>query len=267
MSIAPFMQLYVSDYLGDTQHLTTEQHGAYLLLLMAMWRNGGFLPNDEKKLARIARVSLRRWHIVAVDIMDFFDTDGGDISQKRLVEEYQKVLSISEKRSHVGSRGGSAKALKNNKRGVANAKQLHKHSHIPDIIEEKIETKVSTKKASADVILEILAEVLDTPHSQAVLDYRRTAKKPLTEHSARLLVGKLQECRSPNDAADEMILRGWTSVSQSWLDKGNPPSTAPPKSAFRQHQDACRAAIDKEIDRIDGNEHSGKIIDLWATTG
>lgn len=133
MSSPPFMQLYPADYLGDTQHLTTEQHGAYLLLLMTMWRLGGSLPNDPVKLARIARVSPRRWHLVAPEVMAFFDVEGDTVTQKRLVEEYQKALSISEKRSASGKRGGDAKALKNHDATVANAKQLPKHSQISDI--------------------------------------------------------------------------------------------------------------------------------------
>lgn len=132
MSAAPFMQFYVADYLGDTQHLTTEQHGAYLLLLMAMWRTEGKLPNDAGKLARIARVGLRRWHVVAKEVMPFFEIDGDFITQKRLVEERKKAVSISEKRSASGKLGGRAKSLKNNDTDLANAKQMHKHSQISE---------------------------------------------------------------------------------------------------------------------------------------
>lgn len=146
MTNAPFMQLYVADYLADTQHLTTEQHGAYLLLLMTMWRNAGSLPNDEKKLARIAHVSLKRWHIIAGDVMAFFDISDGRITQKRLSEELQKAVSKSEKRKTSGSLGGKAKSLKNNEHGLANASVLLKHSSEPDIRNIKKDTNVSPKK-------------------------------------------------------------------------------------------------------------------------
>ena len=145
MNSTPFMQLYVADYLADTQHLTTEQHGAYLLLLMTMWRNAGSLPKDEKKLARIAHVSLKRWHIIAKDLMEFFDIEGDIITQKRLVEEFKKAVSKSEKRKISGSLGGRAKSLKNNTTSLANASEELKH--LSDIRTIKKDTYVSPKKA------------------------------------------------------------------------------------------------------------------------
>lgn len=146
MTNAPFMQLYVADYLADTQHLTTEQNGAYMLLLMTMWRNAGSLPNDEKKLARIARVTLKRWHIIADDVMEFFDIQGDIVTQKRLVEEFQKAVSKSEKRKTSGSLGGKAKSLKNNNVHLANASELPKHSSEPEPYILKKDTNVSQKK-------------------------------------------------------------------------------------------------------------------------
>ncbi|OWJ82730.1 YdaU family protein [Haematobacter massiliensis] len=139
MSATPFLQLYVGDYLADTLDLTTEQHGAYLLLLLTMWRHDARLPNDPAKLARIARVSPRRWHLIWGAIGHFFFVDGDKIGNKRLDREHQKAVSISEKRSVSGEKGGRAKALKTSNTPVANATDLPEHSQKsePDIKKEE----------------------------------------------------------------------------------------------------------------------------------
>lgn len=129
---APFMQLYVGDYLRDTQGLTTEGNGAYLLLLMAMWNGGGSLPNDARKLARFARCTPSRWAKISADIMPFFTVDGDHITQKRLRYELEKASEKSIKRAEVGSLGGKAKALKDKKPVLAKATDLPWHSPEPE---------------------------------------------------------------------------------------------------------------------------------------
>ncbi|MGE5566180.1 MAG: YdaU family protein [Parcubacteria group bacterium] len=132
------MQLYVADYLGDTRHLSTEQHGAYLLLLMAMWRAGGRLPNEAGKLARIVGLTKAKWLRMEADILAFFEPADGEITHGRIEKEMQKYSRISTERSEAGRRGGAAKALKNNKTTVANATDLPKQN--PAISEPESDT-------------------------------------------------------------------------------------------------------------------------------
>lgn len=131
MSERPFMQLYVSDFIGDTLHLSPEQVGAYLLLLMAMWNADGKLPNNEAKLARIARMSLKKWRAAAPDLMPFFEQEKDHISHGRLTKELQKSERQSQSRSAAGAKGYAAKALKSFNRPQANAQAGLKHSPEP----------------------------------------------------------------------------------------------------------------------------------------
>ena len=133
------MPLYVADYLGDTQHLTVEQHGAYMLLLMAMWRSGGRLPADAQKIARIVRMTPARWLKISDDIMAFFEVDGGEITQKRLAAEIEKASEKHQRRVSAGSKGGIAKSLKNKDEPHSNAKAMLCHSSEPESEEEKRE--------------------------------------------------------------------------------------------------------------------------------
>lgn len=141
MSARPYMKLFIADYLGDTMHLSTEEHGAYLLLLMAMWRGDGWLPNDPQKLARMARVSPRRWHLIAPTIMPFMVIEGDRVTQARLLREHQEASSISEKRSTAAKSGKIDKSLENNDAASAIAEQKQTYARrvpqpYPDISSE-----------------------------------------------------------------------------------------------------------------------------------
>lgn len=128
MSERPFMQLYVSDFVGDTLQLSTEQIGAYMLILMAMWNAGGSLPDDDAKLARVARLSLKKWRAISADLLTFFEREAGEIGHKRLTKELHKAQVKSEARAAAGARGGLATALKTKGHGAANASTLPRHS-------------------------------------------------------------------------------------------------------------------------------------------
>ncbi len=151
MSERPFMQLYVSDYLGDTRHLSCEQHGAYLLMLMTMWNAGGSLPNDDVKLSRIVCLSVKKWRSIKDDILAFFDVSEASISHNRLTNELRKSERKSELRASAGAAGGAAKSLKDKQSHLANAKVLPCHS--PDTRELKETPNGVSKKQSRSVRL------------------------------------------------------------------------------------------------------------------
>lgn len=147
---SPFMQLYVADYLGDTRHLTTEQHGAYLLLLMTMWRSDGVLSSDPSKLARIAGLTVAKWKRISDDILAFFTPCEGGLTQGRLAAELTIADEKSEKRSQSGRAGGRAKALKDKKLAVANAMPSPCHSPEPEPEPDKIDEPTVHCRPKAD---------------------------------------------------------------------------------------------------------------------
>jgi uncharacterized protein YdaU (DUF1376 family) len=103
----PWMPLYVGDYLGDTGHLTTGQHGAYLLLMMHYWRKGE-LPDDDRQLAKITKLPLKTWSDYRPVLLPFFH-DGW--KHKRIDAELERMVHVSEKRASAGKKGGLGSAL------------------------------------------------------------------------------------------------------------------------------------------------------------
>jgi uncharacterized protein YdaU (DUF1376 family) len=111
-----WMPLYIADYLGDTLHLTTEQHGAYLLLLMAAWKRGGHVPDDEAQLAQITRLADRWQTHASATVRAFFAQRDGMLWHDRVVDEIHKAEALVHKRSRAGAAGAAAKWHNDGKR-------------------------------------------------------------------------------------------------------------------------------------------------------
>ena len=71
-----WMPLYVGDYLRDTAHLSTSEHGAYFLMLMHAWTHGGELPGDGPRLCIITKMSAKDWRHSGDILMAFFQRHG-----------------------------------------------------------------------------------------------------------------------------------------------------------------------------------------------
>lgn len=91
MAEFPALPLWTDAYLSDTHpDLTLEEHGAYLLLLIASWRRPDCaLPNDDKWLCRFLGVHGNQWRKLRSAVLERFFTltEAGNWQQKRLRKE------------------------------------------------------------------------------------------------------------------------------------------------------------------------------------
>lgn len=117
MSKAPSMPVFPDALIGDTTDLSMEEFGAYCMILFVTWRNNGqALADDPVRMARVCRVSERRWtNELRPVLARFFDLTGGTWRQLRLEKEWDFVAKKTACQSDKGKKSAEAKAMKNNK--------------------------------------------------------------------------------------------------------------------------------------------------------
>jgi uncharacterized protein YdaU (DUF1376 family) len=181
MAEFPMLPFWTDAYLADTTHLTTTEHGTYLLLLIAMWRTKAKrLPNDDKLLARFARLTPTQWARIKPTIMPFFIDHGDEISQARLTDEADAVKRHSKKQSDKAK----ARWLKTNDsdNAVAMPEGMPEACSLPlPLSQDKKEVDKSTSKEAAPSGAgdRQAVAVVDTPAKSLPLSARYPPKSKL----------------------------------------------------------------------------------------
>ncbi len=129
MTKFPHLPLFVESYTSDAGHLTFEEHGMYLSLMMLMWKTPGCrIPNDMDWIRRRLRATEDEMITIDLIIDEFMHRTGNWITQKRLQKEYDYVQkSVDQKKNAAKSRwkkektkieSDKRKPLKNNETDV-----------------------------------------------------------------------------------------------------------------------------------------------------
>lgn len=108
MITSPAFQVYVQDFLLGTLDFTAEETGGYFLLLLHQW-DKGFIPNNEKKIKKLSKLSKKALPTV---LQKFVIGEDGNLRNLRLEIERDKQLLNREKAVQAGIKSGEVRKKK-----------------------------------------------------------------------------------------------------------------------------------------------------------
>lgn len=247
MTSLPYMQLYTSDYLADTAHLTTVEHGAYLLLLMNYWQRGKPLDNTDGRLAHVARLSAEEWKAVEPILAEFFTIQDNIWTQARIERDLDKIRQKSSKLAANGSIGGSKKQ--------ANAKQMPIYEE-----EEEDEEEDEDNKNTIDSLFDIFWNKYPRKTAKGAARKAWLVAKKKASYD-KIIIAAANYADDPNrDPAFTAHASTWLN-QERWLDGPLPPRKWSPEEIKaqelarakerdqKQREEAQRLILEEEQNR------------------
>ena len=123
-----FMPLYIGDYLAGTSRLTTELHGAYMLLIMDYWMNGA-PPDDDQVLASIVKMSPDAWSKARGVLEKFFSISDGCWNHKRIDHELTEATQRKAAAKAKAEKAAAARWPKDKNNAPSNAPSINQGEH------------------------------------------------------------------------------------------------------------------------------------------
>ena len=105
-----YVQFHIGDFLSGVMHMDGAEVGAYTMMLMAHYQAGEKgLPDDDKKLRSICKITTRSWAKVKDTVLEKFYLENGYWKHERVLSELQK---IADKKSQIAGPGRGNKTPK-----------------------------------------------------------------------------------------------------------------------------------------------------------
>jgi len=209
--------LYVNDFCSDgiVEAMTTEEVGAYFLLLCKAWLEDqvGTVPDDDKILARWSRLGPRQWEKCKPAVLAAFKKRAdGRWHQGRMQREYDNWLESKKKKQQAGSKGGSTTQAK-----------LRANGQAKSSISTSTSTSIASSNSSSgsDVDVDGASNLSFSENARANAN-RLAGLIPCSEPDARSLVAKVSVLWDDGTICDDAVEQAIESFSASEKRIGNP---------------------------------------------
>ncbi|HWW46293.1 MAG TPA: DUF1376 domain-containing protein [Xanthobacteraceae bacterium] len=193
----PWFPFYVGDYVKDTARLTTEAHGAYLLLMLDYWTRGAPPDNDEV-LATITKLPVKTWRTkVRPLLLDFFSVEDGKWTHRRIEEEIARSQEVATSNSEKARQAAQKRWAKN--------KPKESPADAPSISQELPQNAQSQSQSPIVAV--------DDAHAPARGPSKSTFKPEHFDLTERIL-------EAQRLTMDDLQAVGTTYFAQKWIDQG-----------------------------------------------
>jgi len=220
-----WMPLYIADYLSATSRLTTEQHGAYLLLIMDYWKNGA-PPDNDSVLAQITKLSPDAWSNARTMLQAFFEVQDGIWLHSRVESELKKANYNKRTNIERGIKGAQARWANKNAPSIveASSEQCSADSTSPSPSPSNKNKNTRRKKESFSVNVNKPESVSDRIWEEFV-SHRKRKDARITELVMEEITNQAALAGwSLENALKELIVRNWQTFKADWVkDKNSQP--------------------------------------------
>lgn len=183
MAEFPALPLWTDAYIADTQHLTNEEHGAYLRLLMFAWRTPNCsLPDDDKRLAIMIGVTPKKWATIKQTVMQFWTLKDGQWTQKKLGAERERVEASRAQKTAAGVRSAEARAKRSSNDSVPAGNEIVEQTSESTGEEEKQNEQPKTLKNNNGHSTDVSTE----PPTETQRDGQQTISISISRDSSTL---------------------------------------------------------------------------------
>lgn len=219
-----YIQLHIGDFLSGVMHMDGAEVGAYTMLLFAHYQAGEEgLPDDDKKLRQICKITTRSWAGVKATVLSKFYLENGRWKHKRVIDEIRKIYAKkTNKDSDKNQSGETLNDIQKTFKGNTKKNKALKENNFQNTNQEPITNNqkkdnpngLSKKVSCPDGVSESVWSDFQT--------LRRSKKSPITETALAAIRREAEKLGwSIERALSECCSRGWQGFKAEWVAKDN----------------------------------------------